>query len=63
MTLEEAIKELKLHQAIVAQGFYHKYAKAMLLGIEALKRVNADRTLPYPLTASDPLPGETEQEK
>ena len=33
---------------------------AIRLGIEALKRVKADRTLPYPVI-SDPLPGETEE--
>ena len=36
MTLDEAIRQMELHQPHIELGFYHEYAKAHKLGIVRL---------------------------
>ena len=59
MTLDEAIEIKQNHQRLHLDEYYPELLAADNLSIEALKRVKADRTIPYPVI-SDLLPGETE---
>ncbi len=59
MTIEEAI-EILTHLSIgLDLSSPHEHQDAVKLGIEALKRHQAAKTLPYG-TIEEPLPSETE---
>jgi hypothetical protein len=60
MTPDEAIKILEVEERGLDPKYHPRLTKALKLGIEALKRIKADRILPYPIV-SDLLPGETEE--
>lgn len=60
MKIDEAIKEMELHQPLIELGFYHEYAKAHQLGIEALKKLKASRVRRL-ADFTEQLPGETEE--
>ena len=61
MTIDKAIKEMELHQRLIEMGFYHEYAKAHKLSIEAMKLVKAWREKNWSRWPTELLPGETEE--
>jgi hypothetical protein len=60
MKIEKAIELLTKAYNYPMNCINTELHDATKLGIEALKRVKADRNLPYPVI-SDPLPGETKE--
>jgi len=58
MKIDEASAGLALMLSVYDDWLDNDDIASIKLGIEALERVRADRTLPYPVI-SDPLPGET----
>jgi len=62
VNIPKAIENLEEFMVFPHAVYTGKLLPAAQLGIEALKRVKSDRTLPYPVI-SDLLPGETEEEE